>query len=303
MKSSKRSIINFIILSIAFCFLFFSSIGTTDASFMDLEQSIKELQLLMEKVSPGVVMVIVYDNTGEEIARGSGFFIDREGRIITNALIMENAYSAEVLSESHYYDDVVVLNRDKNLDLALIQVKAIDETPLELDFEYRIEPGERVVVIGRSSGLAKTVSEGLVKSVSNRDTLELIQIQTTEPITSLRPSRDGPVLNRAGKVIGMTSTIISDETDFLNGLPMIPDYQNFNAVSVRSIKPFILEAETPEHLHPPKSRILLPWLKRKAINGFIILYQFGLSKLMAYVFAIVVFISLIQWFYIKLRNK
>jgi S1-C subfamily serine protease len=144
MKLPKSIITIFIIVVAIISFsllspLILDSTSTSNTSgFMDLEVSIKELQQIVDKTRPGVVMVIVYDDSGAESGRGSGFFIDKEGRIIMNESIMNGAYSAEIFSKSNHYDDVVILNRDRDIDLALIQVKTNDEIPLELDFDYKI---------------------------------------------------------------------------------------------------------------------------------------------------------------------
>lgn len=308
MKFSKSNITVFIILVIAVScsLLSFCASASNASSFMDLELSIKELEQIVEKASPGVVMVVSYDDSGAESRRGSGFFIDREGRIITNASIMKDAYSAEVLSRSNHYDDVIILNRDETLDFALIQVKATGEAPLELDFDYKIEPGERVVAIGRSSDLKKTVSEGIIISLDNTGEISgLIDLQTTTPILSFRKSKDGPLLNMSGKVIGVTSTAIADNQNF-DEIPRMPDYQNIKAISLDSIKPFLSKPDSTEHLQRAKSKIwsrwFLRWLKTAAVTGFITLYGIGFSKLMAIVFIIIVIISIIQWLYFKLKK-
>jgi S1-C subfamily serine protease len=166
--------------------------------------------------SPGVVSIIVYDNTGEEIDRGSGFFIDREGKIIANEHIFKQAFSAEVVSNTNRYDSITILARDETMDLAMIQVSAIDETPLELDFAYRVTPDERVLMVGKSESLKDTVSEGLVKSMSGEgETPERIDIKKTIPITYFPDNKDGPVLNSEGKVIGIQA-VISEHSIFLS---------------------------------------------------------------------------------------
>ena len=307
MKLSKRiitilSIISFFLLSPAFPY---SASASDIVGFMDLERSIKELKQIVEKTTPSVVTVVAYDDSGAESGRGSGFFIDTQGRIITNASVLKDAYSAEVFSKSNYYDDVIILNRDADLDFALIQVKAGGEAHLELDFEYKTEPGERVVVIGRSPDMEKTVSEGLISSLNNiGERAELIKIQTTTPILSYHPGKDGPLLNMAGKVIGMTGAGLP-EGEGVAAMPW-PDNQEIKAVSLRSIEPLISGQGEPEQLHIAKSGIWLRWLirslKTAAITGFITLYDMGFPKLMAIAFVIIVLISIIQWLYLKLKK-
>ncbi|MBI4683376.1 MAG: trypsin-like peptidase domain-containing protein [Nitrospirae bacterium] len=273
---------------------------------MDWGLFIRERQQLADRTGLGVVMVIIYDKAGSEIARGSGFFIDRKGRIITNASIFKDAYSAEVFSESKYYDDVVILNRDKDLDVALIQVKAADEVSLELDYGYKITPGEKVIVVGKSSGSQKTYSEGIINSVKSiRAIPEFIEIKTVVSILPLYASKDGPLLNINGRVIGIMSTNIQDSKN-VDVIPRMPDYQNIKAVGLDSIKPFLSRTAKTEHLKIAKSKIwtrwFINWLQTAAGNVFITLYQIGLSKILKNVFLMLVIIYIIHFSYLKLKK-
>jgi hypothetical protein len=214
---------------------------------------------IAEKASPSVVMIVTYDITGAERGQGSGFFIDAEGRIITNAHVIKDAYSAEVFSESSYYDDITILGRDEELDLALIQVKTTEESFLEFDFEYEVRPGDKVVAIGNPLGLEKTVSDGLISAVRKYGNV-LEVIQTTVPISP--GSSGGALLNMEGSVIGLMTATITEG-------------QNLNfAISARSIKPFLLRPITIEHLHPPKSKVWFRWFTKwvgRVVGGLIAL--------------------------------
>lgn len=280
--------------------------SANDSISMDWGLFIKDRQQQADKAGLGVVMVVIYDDTGTESARGSGFFIDREGRIITNASIFKAAYSAEVFSESKYYDDVVILNRDKDLDVALIKVKAADEVSLELDSGYKITPGEKVIVVGKSSGSQKTYSEGIINSVKSIGAIpEVIEIKTVVSILPLYASKDGPLLNINGRVIGIMSTNIQDSKNF-DVIPRMPDYQNIKAIGLDSIKPFLSRTPKVEHLQIAKSKIwtrwFIKWLQTAAGNVFITLYQIGLSKILKNVFLMLVIIYIIHFSYLTLKK-
>ncbi len=315
MKLPKSIIIFNIIVIAVSCYLLSSGVSygapafneSTDSSIsMDWGLFIKERRQLADKAGLGVVMVIIYDSAGTEIARGSGFFIDREGRIITNASIFKDAYSAEVFSESKYYDDVVILNRVKGLDVALIQVKAADEVPLELDYEYKIKSGEKVAVVGKSSGSQKTYSEGIVSSVNSIGISEVIEIKTTVSILPFYTSKDGPLLNMDGKVIGVMSTNIQDSKNF-DEIPRMPDYHNIKAIGLDSIKPFLSRTAKVEHLQIAKSKIwtrwFISWLKTAAENVFITLYNMGLSTILITVFLIILIVYIIHFSYLTLKKR
>jgi len=271
---------------------------------MDLELSIKELRQLVEKTSPALVIVVAYDNSGKESGRGSGFFIDRKGTIIINASVLKEAYSAEVFSRSARYVNIMILHKDDSLDFALIQVKAANEIPLDLDFDYDVMPGERVVVIGQSSNMKRTVSEGLVSSVEEKSSL--LEIQTTKPLLSFRESKDGPLLNMSGKVIGIMSMSIT-ESQNTDTIPRMPDYRNFKAVGISAVKEFILRPELTEQLHPAKSKIWSRWIMRMvetaAISTFIFLYSMGFTKILAMVVISIVIISAVRWLAIRLKRR
>lgn len=305
----KRAfLLSIVIMAVALCSLFsprkaYCADASGPSIFMDIQASEEELLTEVGRAGPGVVMIVVYDDTGKEKARGTGFFIDTEGRILTNADIMKDAYSAEVFSVTNHYGDVTILNRDENIDLALLRVKAADETALELDFEHKIIPGERVLVIGKSHYMENTVSEGLISDVISINlALELIKIQTTAPISSLKSSREGPLFTREGKVIGVTTSTIKEQ----ESLPWMSG-EVFNAVSIRSVKPFFSGPNEIEHLQYSGSRVRSRWFIRRvkeyAVSSFIYLYRLGFPKIIVIVFVFIIFISLLQWIYIKLMKR
>jgi len=276
-------------------------------SFMDLESSVKELRERIEKVYPSIVMIVVYDITGTESARGSGFFYDSEGKIITNASIFKNAYSAEVLSNKTRYNIVSILNYDETLDTAIIKVNANNEIPLEIDVESNLETEEKVIAIGRSDNFGKTLSEGLISSIERLDEQrELIKGKTVTPLLSYPPSENGPLINSEGKVIGLTSYNISDSA-VMDNRTIIFDGQSINAISIRSIITLTDTYESPTILHPKGSRVSWQWFKHKvrtaAVSGFIILYTMGFQKIILYIFLFIVVISMVQFIFQQIKKK
>lgn len=284
----------------------YSAEDPDSSSFMDLLSSVNELSSIVKKTSNSTVMVVVYDATGKEAGSGSGFFMDRQGNILINAFFIKDAYSAEVFSKTNHYDDVTIVGRDENLDLALIRVRAINETPLELDSAYKMEQGERVVYIGKSRTLHETVSEGLISTVYNFNTAgELVKIQTTESILSFQTGNDGPLLNMKGQVIGMTVSKLPDNQT-LNLDSGTPFEKKVFAANTNVIKAFVSKPASFEHLHPPKSKVWGKWfiwrLKTKTINTFIALYEMQIQTLVVITLAITVLVLLSYQLYQKLKK-
>lgn len=160
---------------------------------------------IIKDASPSVVKIIVYDITGTKRREGSGFFISR-GEIVTNAHVVDRAYSAEVHSSLNVYEQITITKRDDEVDLALLTVKGIGEPSIVLADTGDLRPGQRVLAIGNPLGLERTVSDGLISAVRGiPGKLQLIQISA--PISP--GSSGGPLLNLQGAVIGVTSASMS----------------------------------------------------------------------------------------------
>ena len=307
-KKKNINILSTIILLLASSYLFVTTISyaaeaTELFGFMDLESSIKDLQQKVEKVRKSTVLVVAYDKSGIVSKFGSGFFIDNKGRIITNALIMKDAYSAKVYSKSNQYEKVTILNRIESIDLMLLEVNEVNEAPIELDYKSKVKPGDRVFIVGKSSKLTTTVSEGLISSMSIiGKTYDFIEIETTAGLLSYSYSKDGPVINMEGKVIGIATKVTSDfmEEDFLQ---RVYDGEKINAISIKAVKQLVESPNRIERLHPAGTRVWFHWVLRKlkdySVFIFVTLYNLGFTKIMEFVVVLILLISFIQWLYCK----
>ena len=275
--------------------------------FMDLESSIKALRKKVEKVRISTVLIASYDKSGGVSRVGSGFFIDNEGRLITNALIMKDAYSAKIFTESNVYDNVTVLSRNEGADLALLKINAKNEAPIELDYNSKLAPGDRVYVVGKSSQLTTTVSEGLISNISIIGKIyDYIEIETTSGLLSYRYSKNGPVMSMQGKVIGVSTTLMPDSAEE-DVLQRVYDGEKLNAVSVLAVKKLVEGPYSIERLNTAGTKIWPHWFLRKfkeyAVSSFVTLYTLGFPIIMSIVFVLIVIVSLIHWLFGKLRGK
>ena len=164
----------------------------------------ENLTALIKKVSPSVVLVITYDEEGEELSGGSGFFISDDGDVITNCHVIQGACHAEVkTSDEKVYDVKEVLAEDKEGDLIRLSVDIPRDAVHVLGISDSLpEVGERVIVVGNPLGLEQTVSDGIVSAVREIPAFGNI-IQITAPISS--GSSGSPVVNMKGEVIGVAS--------------------------------------------------------------------------------------------------
>ena len=163
----------------------------------------KDLPTLVKEVKSGIVAILTYDKDGNPLGQGSGFFINKQGHIISNRHVFRGARRAEVKLDADVYQVDKVLAEDANNDLILFSIKsdARGFTALPLAAAKPMV-GERAVVIGNPLGLEATVSDGIVSAQRELER-GITVLQVTSPIS---PGSSGsPVLNMRGEVIGVAT--------------------------------------------------------------------------------------------------
>ena len=141
---------------------------------------------------------------------GSGFIIDKEGYIVTNNHVIEDADQIKVILFNDKEFDAELVGRDPKTDLALIQIKgAKNLQPLELGDSNKLEVGKWVVAIGSPFGLEQTVTAGIVSAkgriIGSGPYDDFIQTDA-----SINPGNSGgPLLNMDGQVVGINTAIIA----------------------------------------------------------------------------------------------
>ncbi|HXF43778.1 MAG TPA: trypsin-like peptidase domain-containing protein, partial [Pyrinomonadaceae bacterium] len=168
---------------------------------------------LVKRIKPSAVALEAFDNRGNVLSRGSGFFVAAD-RIVTNRHVIEGASRIEIqLLDGSRFIVKGVLAVDGEGDLALLQVEVPKSKAAVLQIG-RTSPqeGESVVVIGNPFGLQGSVSNGIVSAVREISGYGRI-IQITAPIS---PGSSGsPVVNMLGQVIGV-ATLQASEGENLN---------------------------------------------------------------------------------------
>ena len=116
----------------------------------------------------GQAPVSPFGAPGGGTATGSGFVIDEDGRIITNAHVVEGADQIEVrLGEDGEPYDAELLGSDPSTDIAVIQVEASADVlePIALGDSSQVEVGDAAVAIGNPFGLDRTATAGIVSAI------------------------------------------------------------------------------------------------------------------------------------------
>ena len=178
---------------------------------------------LYQAVSPGVVSIAVATDQGGGLA--SGFVIDKEGHIVTNYHVVQDATYMEVSFTAGFKAVADVVGVDTDSDLAVIQVDAPEGelVPLALGDSDSLQVGQYVVAIGNPFGYNGSMSVGVVSSLGR--SLESMNesprsgqffsagdiIQTDAAINP--GNSGGPLLNLQGEVVGVNRAIESFNFD------------------------------------------------------------------------------------------
>ncbi len=153
--------------------------------------------------------------------QGSGFILNKEGLILTNNHVIDNAQRIEVTLSNKKKYKAVLLTADKGHDLALIKINnAPDLVPATLAESSNPTVGQRVYAIGNPFGLSGTMTRGIVSAIRS------IRGEENNPIedaiqtdAAVNPGNSGgPLLNSKAEVIGITTMIASNGANQSSGI-------------------------------------------------------------------------------------
>ena len=178
------------------------NISTTQTNF---KEQISQLKATTSSDFSGIiegsinsVVTIVTD-----VGQGTGFIINEQGYIITNAHVLFNARYAKAITSSKESLNSELIGYDRNMDLALLKISGTYKA-LQLADSDEIKVGEKVIAIGNPLGLSFSVSEGIVSAVNREGQNGLPYYIQTD--VALNPGNSGgPLINKQGKVIGINN--------------------------------------------------------------------------------------------------
>nr|WP_179503975.1 trypsin-like peptidase domain-containing protein [Nocardioides daedukensis] len=164
---------------------------------------------------PSTVQIIA-ESSGEG-ATGSGFFLDKEGHVVTNNHVVASAADGgkiQIVDHKRKRHDATVVGRSPVYDLAILYVEGLEDvTPASLGTSADLNVGETVVAIGSPLGLDSTVTSGIVSALNRPVTTGNSQddqsyINAVQTDAAINPGNSGgPLVDLEGRVIGVNSAI------------------------------------------------------------------------------------------------
>ena len=158
-------------------------------------------------------------------ATGSGFVIDKQGTILTNAHVVDNATKVRIQFQNDKVVDAKILGRDRSTDLAVLKVdpKGLGLKPLMLGSANDVEVGDPVVAIGNPFGLDRTLTTGVVSAKQRQINGLVAGFRISDVIqtdAAINPGNSGgPLIDAGGRVIGINTQIAtSGSTPSFSGI-------------------------------------------------------------------------------------
>jgi len=180
-------------------------LGSTQTMLAENQQELSSLKASAGEDFSGIYtdsvdsVVIVSTDVGQ----GTGFFIDREGYIVTNYHVIEGATKAGIYTSSEDIYSVNLIGFDEEMDVALLKVDGIFQK-LNLGDSDDVNVGEKVIAIGNPYGLQFSATVGSVSQVHREGPNGLdayLQIDA-----AVNPGNSGgPLIDNSGEVIGMVN--------------------------------------------------------------------------------------------------
>ena len=196
----------------------------------------ESIDSLLRRVSPSVVQIMVtgYGTVsdaergnavviGKQKAIGSGFVIDADGYILTNAHVVNGAQRIQVAFPPTGTDGSLatalasritvlparIVGVSREVDLALLKVDGARLSALPIANYRNLRQGELVFALGSPQGLRNSITHGVISAVARQTNPDspMVYIQTDEPINP--GNSGGPLINSSGEVVGVNTFILS----------------------------------------------------------------------------------------------
>lgn len=199
-----------------------SSPSSSEISLPEIFKKTENSVVQITSTRPGSDEIVVLNGREipqNNIALGSGFVYDQEGRIITNHHVASEVDEVDVKFVDGDTYTAKVIGKDPYSDIGVLQItdRAFFDkkvAPLTIANSSEIEVGEQIIAIGNPFGLSGTLTTGVVSQIGRllpNDITGYSIANTIQTDAAINPGNSGgPLLNMEGKVVGMNTAIYSN---------------------------------------------------------------------------------------------
>ncbi|MCK5113500.1 MAG: trypsin-like peptidase domain-containing protein [Phycisphaerae bacterium] len=189
------------------------SVAATSDSTVDFRKIVQQAN---SKVFPAVVYIRCLSESmesGKKITQevsGSGVLISADGEVLTNWHVIDKAVEIRCLLLDGIAFDAEIVGKDKDTDLALLQLQLKKDTPplkfAKLGDSTKLKEGDFVMAMGAPWGLNRSVSIGIISCTSRylpTNSEYSLWLQTDAAISP--GNSGGPLVNTAGEIVGINT--------------------------------------------------------------------------------------------------
>ncbi len=184
---------------------------TPRGSLTEMEQSTIRL---FENTAPSVVYIFTQGEDAEGGGAGSGFVWDRAGHVVTNHHVVGGARRVAVRLDTGEVVEAKFVGSAPDYDLAVVELTGTRSQlrPIPLGESASLKVGQSVFAIGNPYGLSRTLTSGIISALDRRlptaNDREVAGVIQTD--AAINPGNSGgPLVDSAGRLIGVNSAIIS----------------------------------------------------------------------------------------------
>ncbi|MEM6445271.1 MAG: HhoA/HhoB/HtrA family serine endopeptidase [Cyanobacteria bacterium P01_D01_bin.123] len=174
--------------------------------------------------------------------QGSGFIIDSNGVVLTNAHVVDDADVVTVVLKDGRSFEGTVLGVDELMDLAVVDINGRDLPTVTLGTSSNLHVGDWAIAVGNPLGLDNTVTLGIVSTL-DRSSSEVgvpdKRVDFIQTDAAINPGNSGgPLLNQRGEVIGINTAIRANAQGIGFAIPID---------TVKTVKDDLARGETVPH--------------------------------------------------------
>ena len=149
----------------------------------------------------------IFGQVTESASSGSGFILTKDGFIVTNYHVVEDANTIKITLYNGDTYDATYIGGDEDYDIAVIKIEASDLQCVTLGNSEQLNVGDRVLAVGNPLGeLTFSMSGGMVSSVNRTINVSGTPFNMIQTDASINPGNSGgPLFNQYGEVVGIVS--------------------------------------------------------------------------------------------------
>jgi serine protease Do len=190
------------------------------------------LTSVFKQVSPAVVFISAVSinpyrmNDRVEHIVGSGFIVDSSGLVLTNSHVVFGRQLIDVTLDDGSNVPAQLIGADPIFDVALLRIPKPNQGTLNvanLGDSDHVQVGEEVIAIGNPLGLDQSLTRGVISAINRvlPETFFSLQEPLLQMDTPVNPGNSGgPLVNRCGQVVGITTSVIPDAQNIGFSIPI-----------------------------------------------------------------------------------